>query len=126
MAKNEEETLSYNIISGGTDFEGRFNCKGNLRIDGSFKGSLSVGGKLVVGQGGYLQGDVLCKEAEIEGKLDVSQLKVNEVLALKSTAIINGDIIADKLSIEQGAIFVGHCTMPCSKSAAKTIENNKE
>ena len=42
----------------------------------------------------------------IEGKIKVSQL-----LTLKISSRINGDIITNKLSIEPGASFTGNCNM---------------
>jgi cytoskeletal protein CcmA (bactofilin family) len=47
---------------------------------------------------------------------------VNELLALKSTAKINGEISVGKLSIEPGADFSGSCSMG---GVVKDIKNEK-
>lgn len=114
MAKNEEEinSTAVNIISTGTMFEGKFKSTGSLRIDGAFKGELEVGSKLVIGVHGKVEGQVVCRSAEVEGQVEVSSLSVSEGLSLKASAVVKGDISADKLMIEQGAVLIGHCQMP--------------
>lgn len=123
MAKNEEETsTAVNIISTGTAFEGKFRSTGSLRIDGSFKGELEIGSKLVIGPQGRVDGQVICRSAEVEGTVEVSTLTVSESLTLKASAMIKGDISADKLIIEQGAVLIGHCQMPDRDERRKPVE----
>lgn len=124
MAKSEEETNStaVNIISTGTAFEGKFKSTGSLRIDGTFKGELEIGSKLVIGAQGRVEGQVVCRSAEVEGMVEVSTLAVSESLSLKSSAVVKGDVSADKLMIEQGAVFVGHCQMPDRGERRRTAE----
>lgn len=123
MAKNEEEnSTAVNIISTGTAFEGKFRSTGSLRIDGSFKGELEIGSKLVIGPQGRVDGQVICRSAEVEGTVEVSTLTVSESLTLKASAMIKGDISADKLIIEQGAVLIGHCQMPDRDERRKPIE----
>ena len=38
-------------------------------------------------------------------------IKVKELLSLFSSAIVKGDIVVNKLSIEPGASFTGSCKM---------------
>jgi len=44
---------------------------------------------------------------------------VGEILFLKNTAVINGDILTNKLVVESGAEFNGNCIM---KSASRIVE----
>lgn len=124
MAKSEEETNStaVNIISTGTVFEGKFKSMGSLRIDGTFKGELEIGSKLIIGAQGRVEGQVVCRSAEVEGTVEVSTLAVSESLSLKSSAVLKGDVSVDKLIIEQGAVFVGHCQMPDRGERRRTAE----
>ncbi|MEG1497949.1 MAG: polymer-forming cytoskeletal protein [Bacteroidales bacterium] len=113
MAKqNGIEPTAYNIISSGTSFKGEFLSDGNLRIDGDFIGDIAIAGKLIVGKGGHVKGKIKCVSAELEGMVEVSELQVEELLSLKASANLAGEVMVDKISIEQGAIFVGSCTMP--------------
>jgi cytoskeletal protein CcmA (bactofilin family) len=111
MAKtNDTDASAINIIRKGTIIKGDINCVGDIRIDGELKGKLISEGKVVVGTTGLIEGEVTCKNADISGTLN-AVLKVKELLLLKSTANIIGDIKTNKLSIEPGANFTGACNM---------------
>ena len=111
MAKNNEtEAPAINIIRKGTEIKGDITCTGDIRIDGSLSGSLVSEGKIVVGVSGIIDGEVSCKNADVSGKIK-AKLVVKELLQLKSSANISGDINTNKLSIEPGANFTGTCNM---------------
>jgi cytoskeletal protein CcmA (bactofilin family) len=55
----------------------------------------------------------------VKGKLEISEL-----LVLKATAVINGDIVTGKLVVEPGAIFNGSCRMGATIKEIKIAENN--
>ncbi len=122
MAKNNEvESPAINIIRKGTQIIGDITCSGDIRIDGVLKGTLISEGKVVVGETGTIEGEVTCKNADVSGKINAKML-VKELLQLKATANILGDINTNKLSIEPGANFTGSCNMG---SAVKEIKNDK-
>jgi cytoskeletal protein CcmA (bactofilin family) len=110
MAKNENISSSVNLIGPGTVIKGDIDTNGDIRIDGSIEGTIKVKGKLVVGNSGKIEGEIQCQNAEVFGEI-VGQLSVSELLSLKATAKMNGDILTNKLSIEPGAIFSGTCKM---------------
>lgn len=123
MARNNEtDTSSINIIRQGTEIVGDISCKGDIRIDGKLKGTLNCEGKVVVGQGGIIEGTVQCKNADISGALKVN-ITVKELLSLKASANIVGDINANKLQIEPGANFSGNCKMG---AVVKGLDNGNE
>ncbi|MCL2027351.1 MAG: polymer-forming cytoskeletal protein [Bacteroidales bacterium] len=110
MAKETESFNSYNIISAGTVVIGEFHTPGNIRIDGMFEGNISTKGRLIVGQAGKISGHVICQNGEFEGEINAT-VDVEQHLALKTTAKLIGDVKTDKISIETGAVFHGHCKM---------------
>lgn len=119
MFKGNKETMGVgnvnspdklNRIVEGTSIEGEIISEGNIRIDGKVKGTVSTKGRLVIGPEGNIEGNVICCNADIEGVL-VGTIKVSELLTLKSTAKLQGDIVTSKLSIEPGAVFGGTCSM---------------
>jgi cytoskeletal protein CcmA (bactofilin family) len=112
MARNNEAApdLAINRIVEGTAIEGDIRCESNIRIDGSFKGNLTTKGRLVIGPAGKIEGTIICQNAELEG-LVKGKLSVQQLLSLKATARVDGDIFTDKLSIEPGATFTGACNM---------------
>lgn len=111
MAKTHDtDAAAINIIRKGTTIKGDINCVGDIRIDGALKGKLFSEGKVVVGATGTIDGEVTCKNADISGTIN-ALISVKELLLLKSTANIIGDIKTNKLSIEPGANFTGSCNM---------------
>ena len=105
-----ETTNSINIITSGTVIKGDVTASGDFRLDGTLEGNIQLNGKLVIGDSGVVNGNVLCMNANIIGTVN-GNLSVKELLSLHSTARVKGDILINKLSIEPGAIFTGKCNM---------------
>ncbi len=109
MKKDDNGTV-INMIGVGTIITGDVNSNGDLRIDGTLKGSVATEGKVVLGKNGVIEGDVVCNNADIAGEIK-AKITVSQLLTLKSTAKLKGDIVTNKLSIEPGAVFSGSCSM---------------
>ena len=126
--KTTQMTEVINTIGAGTIVTGDVQSKGDIRVDGSLKGSLNTSGKVVLGKEGVIEGDVLCNSADISGIIK-AKITVSQLLSLKATAKLNGDIITNKLSIEPGASFSGSCSMGAVikdlKDARKTMQKEK-
>jgi cytoskeletal protein CcmA (bactofilin family) len=99
-----------NHINSDTVIEGSIKAKGNLRIDGKLTGTLECQGRVVIGASGSVDGEIRCQNAEIEGSINANVI-VSELLSLKATAKVHGDIVTKKLAIEPGASFSGSCSM---------------
>lgn len=108
MAKNQQTPTpdELNKIINGTIFNGDITSNGDFRIDGSLQGSLTGKGKLVVGPTGTIDGEIKCKNAEIFGKV-TAKIYVDELLSLRSSAELSGEIVYNKIAIEAGAKLVG-------------------
>ena len=123
--KSNETSSTVNMIGFGTTINGDIKSKGDIRIDGRLKGSVTTEGKVVLGKEGVIEGDVSCKDADISGSIN-AKITVTQLLSLKSTAKLNGDIITNKLSIEPGAIFSGSCTMGAVIKEIKHVEKSEK
>ena len=111
MSRKDTPDLSaVNLIAKGTSIKGEIQSNGDFRIDGSLHGSIKSSGKVVIGATGKVEGEIICQNAEIEGELKV-KITVKELLSLKSTSVLRGEIITGKLSIEPGAVLSGTCNM---------------
>jgi cytoskeletal protein CcmA (bactofilin family) len=112
MGKNNtnETSPSINFLGNGTIIRGDIKSNGDFRIDGHLIGSIHSKGKVVVGSSGQVEGEIICQNADVSGILD-AKIVVLELLTLKASARITGDIITDKLAIEPGAKFTGSCNM---------------
>ncbi len=127
LYEQEEINSSVNVISSGTMITGDVVCSGDLRIDGNIKGNVKSKAKIIVGQSGIIDGDINCKSIEIEGNVKAN-ITVTDLMSLKSTANLVGNILAGKLAIEPGANFAGNCRMQGMKAdvAAPTTEHKPQ
>ena len=120
MLKNDL-TPAINMIGSGTIITGDVQSKGDIRVDGTLKGSINTEGKVVLGANGTIEGDVICQDADISGTIN-AKITVSKLLSLKATARLNGDIVTSKLSIEPGATFTGSCSMGAVIKDIKNVE----
>lgn len=109
-----------NIISEGTKIKGDIIASGDIRIDGELIGNISAKGRLVVGPNGKINGEVNCNNIEISGTIK-GKVNASELMNMKSTSQIEGDIVVGKLSVEPGSVFSGTCKM-----GAAAIKNGAE
>jgi len=124
------EVSGTNQILTGTTITGDIVCDGNIRIDGTLKGNLTANGKVVIGPSGVIEGELNCQNADISGSVK-AKVTVAELLTLKATSKLTGDINTNKLAIEPGANFTGACSMggivkDFAKHGAQTEKRNNQ
>jgi len=125
MAKfNETDNTTINLISIGTDITGDIKSNGDIRIDGSLTGNLSTKGKVVIGPTGKVNGEVVCKNCEVSGIIE-GKIVVGQLLNLKASSKILGDIATAKLAIEPGARFSGTCNMSDTEENGGALSKEK-
>lgn len=123
--RNSEATRGQsNRIGKSTHIKGDIVSEADFRIDGTLEGSVETSGKIVIGTSGIITGKVICANADIEGKFN-GELLVSNLLTLKSTAIIEGNVTVSKLSIEPGATFNATCIMKTGIKELNSSEGKK-
>lgn len=111
-----------NTIAKNTSLVGDIKSDGDFRVDGKIEGTIKTSGRVVIGKEGFVSGTIDCAHADIEGSFS-GKLIVDQILSLKSTADISGDVIMGKLSVEPGAVFNATCAM---KGSVKVMTNDGE
>lgn len=113
----EKSTKSYADLQGktnriveGTAIKGDMESVADFRLDGQLIGNFNSQGKLVIGPAGSVLGDINAKNVDIEGRAE-GKITVTEILNIKSTANIKGEVTCGKLSVEPGANFTATCIM---------------
>ena len=92
--------------------------EGTLRVDAYVAGLMrSAGGKLVLTEGGTIDGDLFVREAVIDGTVrgDIHTERVE----LGSSARVIGDIETAQLQIHPGATFQGRCVFTVNSTDAR-------
>lgn len=101
---------SLNSINQGTTLEGTIRAKNDIRIDGTIKGNLICEAKVIIGPTGKVEGEISCENAVVEGAFE-GTLRVRELLNIRETATVDGDVTTSKLIVQPGGIFNVNCNM---------------
>jgi len=100
----------YNSLTKGTKVTGNITTDDDIRIDGSIEGDVISKGKIIIGQQGVILGNIDCLNAEILGTIE-GKVSCSELLVLRQTACLTGDVITRTLIVEANAQFNGTCQM---------------
>ena len=114
---------SLNTLVKGTVVEGTVKSESDIRIDGVIKGSLNCNAKVIIGPSGFIEGEVRCANAVIEGKFEGS-LQVSELLNVRENAKVSGDVRTNKLIVQSGAVFNVDCKMGSTEANKGSIDSS--
>jgi len=104
---NEQEIST--IIGEGYVFTGELQGSSVIRIEGKIIGNVNVEGGVVLGENGYIEGNITSRSVIIYGTVD-GNVKTTQ-LEIKKTGHVNGEITTDTLEIELGAQYNGKLNM---------------
>ena len=105
-----------NVLNSDVTVVGTLRFTDDLLVDGSVEGEITSDGVLTVGENAVIQAGektkvaVRTKSAIIHGRV-TGDVVVTERVELAATAELVGDITAARIAIQEGAVFVGHCTV---------------
>lgn len=100
----------HTLIGAGAVIRGELEADHDLRVDGRVEGKIKAAGSLVVGEGGEIEAEVAVRSAKISGKIN-GNLTAEEKIELEERATLTGDIRTRNLTISEGAMFHGNCSM---------------
>ena len=115
------EVKALNTFAQDTKIVGDVESDGDIRMDGVMEGRLNCKGRVVIGPEARIKGTINAQNAEILGKVE-GEINVIDLLSLKGTALIIGDLIMGKLMVEPGASFTGNCKMNGSEKSLPVME----
>lgn len=110
-----------NRIAASTSIKGDISSKNDIRIDGTVEGIVYSEVKVVIGESAVVKGNVLCTNIDVWGRME-GNLYVKDLLSVKSSAVINGDINVRRFQVEMGAGFNGSCRMIDDKEFDNCVE----
>lgn len=115
---------AFNTLVKGTVVEGTVKAESDIRVDGMIKGKLFCDAKVIIGPTGAVEGEIKCQNAVIEGRFE-GVLAVAELLNIRETATVSGDISTGKLIVQSGAVFNVTCAMTGARSSGPAIANKE-
>lgn len=113
-------TGNKNILSSDVEIKGKLRFSNDLIIDGRIEGEVNSEGDLTVGENAQILGNIRTRSVVVFGKVH-GNITVTDRCELKQNAELNGDVVAGKLAIEEGATFMGSSTVgtPTKISSSK-------
>jgi cytoskeletal protein CcmA (bactofilin family) len=102
------------VIAAGASIRGDIKAEGEVVIAGSVHGEVSAVQKIVIAQGGQVEGHLHAPEIVIDGKL-VGDGAATTSLSIGEKGEVRGDLSTPSIVIASGATFVGRCSMPAAQ-----------
>ena len=110
IVSSSSSATGNSLIGAGTTIKGDISSNGDIRIDGTLKGNIIGGAKVLIGPDGVVEGDIEGNQADVLGSV-TGKIVVKDLLNLRGKAVIKGNIQAVKLQIEPTVTFNGQCHM---------------
>lgn len=107
---------SKNILSSDVEIKGSLKFSNDLIIDGRIEGEVTSDGSLTIGENAFVSGEVRTKSVVVFGKVQ-GNITVTDRCELKANAVLEGDIIAGTMAIEEGATFMGKSSVGAGAKA---------
>lgn len=106
------------LIGVNTEFNGNINTNGTFRIDGKYTGNI-VADWVILGNNASVKGDITAKCVVISGAIE-GNVSAEDLVEIKHTGSIKGDIHTKKLSVAEGGVFEGRSLI--QKEDGKVID----
>ena len=98
------------VIGPDAKFKGQLTFEKGVKVLGTFEGQIDTKGELVVASGSHVQADIEAGSIAVEGEVK-GNMAASDLIELKQTAQLQGDIRCGRLIVIDGASFVGHCNV---------------
>lgn len=111
------------IVGPGTKIKGDIVSKGTVRIEGEVEGRIECEDTVVIHESGSVKADIVGGQVIISGTVE-GNTSAHERLEITNQAKVIGNITAPRISIAEGVIFEGQCTMkaPGQAPSAKPVQ----
>lgn len=116
-------------ISKGTKITGLMTSSADIRIDGTFDGTVYTKGKLVIGEAANIKGKIFAQSCDVWGHVE-GDIFMEDIINFKANSNFTGSLKTPKLSIEVGVVYNGSCHIITKEEYNKHLheipELNKE
>lgn len=98
------------VIGRSTRVRGRVSGDGDLLIEGSVEGDITVTGDLTIAEGGRATSSIEAVAVTLRGELD-GDVRASGLIRIEAGARVRGDLHGDSISLEEGVELVGNLEM---------------
>ncbi len=101
-ASSEQATIGKSLV-----IKGEVTGSESLYIDGRVEGSINLpGNRVTVGRNGVVSANITAREVVVQGKVRGNMMASDRV-DIRNEGSLTGDVVAQRISIEDGAFFKG-------------------
>ena len=115
------DVIAISRISEGTNVQGDFSSMTDIRVDGTVNSKMLSSGCIVVGEKATIEGSLFCSDLDLWGSVK-GDVYVKNLLSLKNSASVEGNLHVRKLQVEVGANLNGTCKMITEAEFDETVE----
>jgi cytoskeletal protein CcmA (bactofilin family) len=95
------------LISKSVAIKGEVSCDEDLYIDGQVEGTIDPKGyRLTIGPNGRVKANITARAVVVQGRLE-GNIQASDRVELKQSATVVGDIVTQRISIDEGVTFKG-------------------
>ena len=102
MTSQDQATIGKSLV-----IKGEVTGSESLYIDGRVEGSINLSGnRVTIGRNGVVNANINAREIVVTGKVH-GNLAASDRVEIRNEGSLTGDVIAQRISIEDGAYFKG-------------------
>lgn len=119
-----QQAASSTTIAEGSKVSGEITGSNDVRIEGEIQGSVSISGNVVVAESGKVRTSIRAARVVVSGQVD-GDIFGDQMIELEPTAVVNGDLLAPKILIREGASLQGRVEMASPPQATAVPKGSK-
>jgi cytoskeletal protein CcmA (bactofilin family) len=120
-AVSDQATIGKSLV-----IKGEVTGSESLYIDGRVEGSISLAGnRVTIGRNGVVAANINAREIVVLGKVR-GNLTASDRVDIRSDGSLTGDVVAARISIEDGAYFKGGIDIRKGGTPTQTKPNGKD
>lgn len=96
------------LIGAGSFIHGDMNIAGFVRVDGDIDGDLKASGRIIIGEGARIRGDVQGQIVTVGGIVE-GDVVAPEGVAILSSGMVVGTVLTKHLSVAESVLLHGYC-----------------
>ncbi len=114
------KTAEFAHIGRSVTIKGEVSGSEDLYVEGQVEGMIELkGNNLTIGPNGQVKANINAKDVIVQGKLE-GNIQASQRAELKKSAVAVGDIVTQRVSIEEGAFFKGKVDVQREPGKAET------
>lgn len=104
------------VVAAGSKITGHVSGTTELVVEGEIDGEIHLDSRVVVGSGGFVQGQIQARSVQVGGRV-IGDIRGSERVEVLASGSLEGDVIAPRVVIAEGAFFKGKVEMTDKVSA---------